>query len=164
MGAVSPAATLKRSHRNGSNVYYDRIGCISRETAWKKCDGKEGGRVGHFWVFGMVLKYPWQFANFSISLCSLCRGQQADTKAPFTRYNLLSNHLSNRFDNRLYRVYKHSNGCQTRMTTGLTTGWMNSGCSFNTVVTWQNRLYVCLHDTAGCQTSCTTGLTTGCIV
>jgi len=34
------------------------------------------------------------------------------SKAPFTRYNL----LSNRFDNRLYRVYKHS----TRLTTGLT--------------------------------------------
>jgi len=57
-------------------------------------------------------------------------------------------------DNRLYRVYKHSTGCQTRLTTGLTTGciscihpvvkpvvhpglttgWTNS-CSFNTV--WQ---------------------------
>jgi len=37
-------------------------------------------------------------------------------KAPFTRYNL----LSIRFDNRLYRVCKHSTGCQT----GLTTGWM----------------------------------------
>jgi len=32
-------------------------------------------------------------------------------------------------DNRLYRVYKHSTACQTR----LTTGWSNS-CSFNTVV------------------------------
>ena len=41
-------------------------------------------------------------------------------KAPFTRYNLLSNRLLNRVDNRLYRVYKHSTGCQT----GLTTGWM----------------------------------------
>jgi len=29
-------------------------------------------------------------------------------KSPFTRYNLLSNWLLNRFDNRLYRVYKHS--------------------------------------------------------
>jgi len=28
-------------------------------------------------------------------------------KAPFTRYNLLSNRLYNRFDNRLYRVNKH---------------------------------------------------------
>ena len=25
--------TLKRSHHNGSNVYYDRISCISQETA-----------------------------------------------------------------------------------------------------------------------------------
>ena len=36
-------------------------------------------------------------------------------KAPFTRYSLLSNRLSNPFDNRLenrlYRVYKHSTGC-----------------------------------------------------
>jgi len=39
-------------------------------------------------------------------------------KAPFTRYSL----LSNRIDNRLYRAYKHSTGCQTRLTTGLTTG------------------------------------------
>jgi len=38
--------------------------------------------------------------------------------APFTRYNLLSNRLSNRCDNRLYCVYKHSAGCQTRLTTG----------------------------------------------
>jgi len=44
-------------------------------------------------------------------------------KAPFTRYNLLSNRLLNRFDNRLYRVYKHSTGCQTRLTTGLTAGF-----------------------------------------
>jgi len=29
---------------------------------------------------------------------------------PFTRYN--------RFDNRLYRVYKHLPGCQTGLTTG----------------------------------------------
>jgi len=36
------------------------------------------------------------------------------------------------FDNRLYRVYKHSTGCQTRLTTG------------------------CIVCTAGCQTGCTT--------
>ena len=29
-----------------------------------------------------------------------------------------------RFDDRLYRVNKHPTGCQTCMTTGLTTGWM----------------------------------------
>jgi len=43
-------------------------------------------------------------------------------QAPFTRYNRLSNRLSNWFDNRLYRVYKHPAGCQTGCTTGLTTG------------------------------------------
>jgi len=93
-------------------------------------------------------------------------------QAPFTRYNLLSNWLSNRSDNRLYHVYKHSTGCQTRLTTGwmfvytiqpvvkpvvqpgLTTGWMNSGCSFNTVVkpVWQLVWYLA------------TGLITGCIM
>ena len=68
------------------------------------------------------------------------------SQAPFTRYNLLSNRLSNRCDNRLYRVYKHSTGCQTGDNR------------------FDNRLHVSLHDTAGCQTGCTTGFTTGCIV
>jgi len=44
-------------------------------------------------------------------------------------------------------------GCHTGYTTGLTTGFMTTGC---------------IHDTAGCKTGCqtglTTGLTTGCIV
>jgi len=47
----------------------------------------------------------------------LCWGQSSEwnlAKAPFTRYNRLSNLL--------YRVYEHSTGCQTRLTTGLTTG------------------------------------------
>ena len=44
------------------------------------------------------------------------------------------------FDNRLYRVYKHSTGCQTGLTT--------RGCLFNTVV----NLVV--------KPGCTTGLTT----
>jgi len=43
-------------------------------------------------------------------------------KCLYTRYNRLSNGLTNRFDILLYRVYKHSTGCQTRLTTGLTTG------------------------------------------
>jgi len=43
-------------------------------------------------------------------------------KAPFTRYNRLSNRLYNRFDNRLYRVNKHPTGCRTGCQTGLTTG------------------------------------------
>jgi len=63
----------------------------------------------------------------------------SNSKAPFTRYNLLSKRLLNRFDNRLYRVHKHSTCCQTGFDnrlneqwlfvqhgcqTGLTTGWM----------------------------------------
>jgi len=39
-----------------------------------------------------------------------------------TQYSRLSNWFNNRFDNRLYRVYKHLTGCQTGLTTGLTTG------------------------------------------
>ena len=77
--------------------------------------------------------------------------------------NPLSNRLSNGFDNRLYRVYKHSTGCQRFdkkavlciqlvvkpvVQPSLTTGWTNSGCSFNTVV----KLVV--------KPGCTTGLTT----
>jgi len=81
------------------------------------------------------------------------------TKAPFTRCNL----LSNRFDNWLYRVYKHSTGCQTRfdkpvVQPSLTTCWRNSGCSFNTVVLsnpfdngFDNRLYRVYEHSTGCQ-------------
>jgi len=53
-------------------------------------------------------------------------------KAPFTRYNL----FSNRFDNRLYRVYKHSTGLSNP---------------------FDNRLYNrCIVYTAGCQSASTT--------
>jgi len=98
------------------------------------------------------------FVNFCAPLCIRSwrrhRGRLVVSQAQFTRYNLLSNQLLNRTDNRLYRIglYKHSTGCKTRLTTGLTTGCI-----------------VCLHDTSGCQTGSsttglTTGLTTGCIV
>jgi len=79
-----------------------------------------------------------------------------------------------RFDNRLYRVYKHSTGCKTVfikpvIQPGLTTGWTNS-CSLNTVVkpvvkpVWQP-----VWQPVGClftrysRLSNKTGLTTGCI-
>jgi len=90
--------------------------------------------------------------------------------APFTRYNLLSNRLSNRCDNRLYCVYKPV------VQPGFTTGRTNSGCSFNTVErtvavhstrlsNWfDNRLYRVYKHSTGCQTRLTTSLTTGCIV
>ena len=113
-------------------------------------------------------------------------------KAPFTRYILLSNQLSGRFDNRLYRVYKHSTGCQTRLTNGCIV--YTVGCQTSCTTRFDNRLneqwlfvqhscqtgcqpclatgwttgrmfvYIFLHDTVGCQTGCTTVLTTGCIV
>jgi len=47
-------------------------------------------------------------------------------------FNRLSNPFDNQFDNRLYRVYSRlSNRLYNPV---LTTGWTNSGCSFNTVV------------------------------
>jgi len=90
--------------------------------------------------------------------------------APFTRYNLLSNRLSklsNRFDNRLYREYKHSTGCQTRLTTSLTTGCIVYTVGYQTGCTtrFDNRLNEqWLFVQHGCQTGLTTDLTTGCIV
>jgi len=56
----------------------------------------------------------------------------ANTKAPLTRCNLLSNRLSNRFANRVNACIHDTTGCQTRcqpgcqtrLTTGLTAGWM----------------------------------------
>jgi len=61
-------------------------------------------------------------------------GLELVSKAPFTRYNRLSNQLTT--------------GCIVYI-------------NIQPVV---KRLDVCLHDTAGCQTGCITGLTTGCIV
>ena len=67
------------------------------------------------------------------------------------------------FDDRLYRVNKHSTGCQTGCQTVLTTSWMfvytmqpvvKPGCTTGLTTG-------CIHDTAGCQTGCQTGLTTG---
>ena len=46
-------------------------------------------------------------------------------KAPFTRYNLLSNRLSNRFDNRVNVCIHDTTGCQTRCQTSCTTRFHN---------------------------------------
>jgi len=86
-------------------------------------------------------------------------------KAPFTRYNLLSNRLSNRFnnrfDNRLNVCIHDTTGCQTRLSMvvsyiqpvvkpGCTTWFDNrverTVCSFNTVV----KPVVQLRLTTGC--------------
>ena len=64
-------------------------------------------------------------------------------EAPFTLYNLLLDRLSKRFNNRLYRIYKHSTGCQT----GCTTRFDNP----------LNEQWLFVQH--GCQTGCQTGLT-----
>jgi len=69
--------------------------------------------------------------------------------------------------NRLYRVYKHSTGCQSRFTTILTTGCImyTTSCQTGCTTWFDNRLNEqWLFVQHGCQTSCTTGLTTGSIV
>jgi len=93
-------------------------------------------------------------------------------KCLYTRYN------------RLHCVYKHSTGCQTRLTTGLTTGCIvyTAGCQAGCTTRFDNRLneqlfvqhgcqtgyYNRLNEEwlfvqHGCQTGCQTGLTTGLI-
>jgi len=85
-------------------------------------------------------------------------------------------------DNRLYRVNKHSTGCQTGLTTGLATV-LNELLFVQPVVKpcltnrfdkhgltnrfdngFDNRLYRVYKHLPGCQTGLTTGLTTGSIV
>ena len=76
-------------------------------------------------------------------------------KCLYTRYN----RLSNQFDNQLYRVYKHSTGCQTRLTTILTTGCIvyTAGCQTGCTAWFDNRLNEqWLFVQHGCQTGCTT--------
>jgi len=71
------------------------------------------------------------------------------------------------FDNRLYRVYKHLTGCQTRMTTDLTTGCIvyTAGCQIGCTTRFDNRLNEqWLFVQHRCQIGCQTGFTTGCIV
>jgi len=92
---------------------------------------------------------------------------------------------------RLHRVYKHSTGFQTRLTTGLTNGCIvyTAGCQSGCTTRFDNRLneqwlFVQHGCQTGCQpvgclftrysrlsnllynltTGCTTGLTTSCIV
>ena len=68
------------------------------------------------------------------------------SKAPFTQYNLLSNRLSNRFDHRLYRVYKHS--------TRLNEQWLfvHHGCQTGCTMRFDNWLKEQLFVQHGCQT------------
>ena len=94
---------------------------------------------------GKPVPAEWRKSTLDLKTVNTC-------KAPFTRYNLLSNRLSNLFDNRLYRVtniqpvvkpvwqpvWQPAVSCiqpvvKAVVQPGLTTGWTNS-CSFNTVV------------------------------
>ena len=151
---------------------------------WKRYDGQGHVLFTIFFIRTSVRKHIaflllWFRTNTSKfirinSFILLC----AHPKAPFTRYNL----LSNRFDNQLNvcihdttgRQTSLTTGCivytniqpvvkrQTRLTTGLTTGLTNgcivytAGCQTGCTTRFDNRLDVCLHDTAGCQTSYTT--------
>jgi len=49
---------------------------------------------------------------------------QLSTQAPFTPYNLLSNRLSNWFDNRLNVCIHDTTGCQCQRGCQTTNGWM----------------------------------------
>jgi len=81
-------------------------------------------------------------------------------KCLYTQYNRLSNRMSSRVENRLYRVYKHSTGCQTRLTTGLTTGCImyTAGSQIGCITRFDKRLNEqWLFVQHGCQTGLTTG-------
>ena len=70
----------------------------------------------------------------------------------------------NRIDNRVYRVYKHSTGCQTRLTTGLTNGCIvyTAGCQAGCTTRFDNQLNEqLLFVQHGCQTGLATSMTTG---
>jgi len=72
-------------------------------------------------------------------------------KCLYTRYN----RLSVRFDNQLYRVYKHSTGCQTRLTTDCIV--YTAGCQACCRTSFGNQLHEqWLFVQHGCQIGCTT--------
>jgi len=111
------------------------------------------------------LKYKFDGTATLKNLGPYCKlrglSQSARTiKAPFTRYNLLSNRLSNRFDNRLYRVYSRlSNRLYNAVWQPVERTAVRSTRLSNRLSNgFDNRLDVCLHDIASCQTGCTTGL------
>jgi len=79
-------------------------------------------------------------------------------KAPFTRYNL----LSNGFDNRLNVCIHDTTGYQTCLTTGCIVH--TTGCQTGCTTQFDNQLNEQLFVQHGCQTNLTTGLTTGCIM
>ena len=110
--------------------------------------------IGQSWVLIETLSN-----GVSFSFCCLAR----NSYSPFTRYNRLSNQLSDGFDNWLYRVYKHSTGCQTCLTTGCIVYTASCQSGFTTQFDNQlneqwlfvqhgcqtvNQLDVCLYDTA----------------
>ena len=82
--------------QNQPRVTYIPALCASRSAASNKSVEQTAVRSG---VQG--------FHNRDFAILSIIFLQQmsSNCQAPFTRYNLLSNRLLNRFDNRVYRVY-----------------------------------------------------------
>ena len=86
--------------------------------------GSGPAELDDLWRYSVYRLRPSHRPQMS-SASSITGFHPQNCKSPFTRYNLLSIRLSNRFDNRL-NVFVQP-------------GWTNSGCSFNTVVkpVWQ---------------------------
>jgi len=93
--------------------------------------------------------------------------ESGTSKAPFTRYNLLSNWLSNPFDNRVNVCIHNTTGCQPVERTVAVRSTRLSNRLSNRVVQpvwhpcWTNSLFVQHGCQTGCQTHLTTGMTTG---
>ena len=76
----------------------------------------------------------------------------------------MSHRLSNGFDNRLNVCIHDTTGCQTGLTTGLTTDCIvyTAGCQTGCTIRFDNRFNEqWLFVQHGCQTGCETGLATG---
>ena len=101
----------------------------------------------------MYGKFLLNLPAFLQLISSLTLFQKGFSKAPFTRYNLLLNRLSERFDNRLNVCTHDTTGCETGLTTGcivytniqpvVKLGWTNGLTKrLYLVYSWlSNRLY-----------------------
>ena len=76
-----------------------------RRSPWKRTDNSSPRRSTASLCQSTTCSRTWRHCRRHSSISSK---RPASYKGPFARYNRLSNPLSNRFENRLYRVYKHS--------------------------------------------------------